>query len=55
MAFKCVAALVFVVLVQLSSVSGYKILMPFPSFSKSHLIIGSALLKGLAERGHEVG
>lgn len=32
----------------------YKILMVFTSFSKSHLIIASAAMKGLAEEGHEV-
>jgi len=31
-----------------------KILMVFPSPSRSHLVIGSALMKGLAERGHNV-
>lgn len=32
----------------------YNILMVSPSHSKSHLIIASALLKGLAEEGHNV-
>ncbi|XP_055701703.1 uncharacterized protein LOC129800979 [Phlebotomus papatasi] len=35
-------------------VSSYKILMVFPSFSASHLIVASGLLKGLAKMGHEV-
>ncbi|XP_055702426.1 UDP-glycosyltransferase UGT5-like [Phlebotomus papatasi] len=35
-------------------VSSYKILMVFPSFSPSHLIVASGLLKGLAKKGHEV-
>ncbi|GAB0101025.1 hypothetical protein DMENIID0001_171430 [Sergentomyia squamirostris] len=32
----------------------YKILMVFPSFSQSHLIVAAGLLKGLAKKGHEV-
>lgn len=48
---KCVLVLV---LLQVSLVQSYKILMVFPSHSHSHLIIGSSLLKGLAEKGHEV-
>lgn len=35
-------------------VSSYKILGVFPSMSKSHFIVGSALMRGLAEAGHEV-
>ncbi|XP_055903464.1 UDP-glucosyltransferase 2-like [Eupeodes corollae] len=33
---------------------GYKILGVFPSSSPSHYILGSALLKGLAAKGHKV-
>lgn len=36
-------------------VESYKILMVYPSFSKSHLIIATSVMKGLAEEGHEVG
>lgn len=35
-------------------VNSYNILMVFTSHSKSHLIIASSLLKGLAEEGHNV-
>lgn len=31
-----------------------KILAIFPAGSKSHLVLGQALLKGLAKRGHDV-
>ncbi|XP_037904808.1 uncharacterized protein LOC119647761 [Hermetia illucens] len=34
--------------------NGYKILGIFPSMAKSHFIVGSALMKGLAEKGHDV-
>lgn len=34
--------------------NGYKILGVFPTMAKSHYITGSALMKGLAEAGHEV-
>lgn len=52
-AWKCV--LLTLILQQITlPVESYKILMVHPSFSKSHLIISSALAKGLAEVGHEV-
>lgn len=35
-------------------INAYKILGVFPTMAKSHWIIGSSLLKGLAEAGHEV-
>lgn len=35
-------------------VEPYKILMVYPSYSKSHLIIATAAMKGLAEEGHQV-
>ncbi|XP_055904143.1 UDP-glycosyltransferase UGT5-like [Eupeodes corollae] len=35
-------------------INGYKILGVFPIASKSHFIFGEALMKGLAEKGHEV-
>lgn len=46
--------LVTLVFLQGTLVESYKILMVFPSFSKSHLIIASSAMKGLAEEGHEV-
>lgn len=45
---------IILLLLKFVSVDSYKILMVAPSHSKSHLIVASALLKGLAERGHEV-
>ena len=39
---------------QVSLVQSYKILVAYPSFSKSHLVIVNALTKGLAEDGHNV-
>lgn len=38
----------------LHSIHGYKFLGVLHFGSKSHFIVGSALLKGLAEKGHEV-
>lgn len=49
-----VKCLCLMVLLQVTPVNSYKILMVFPSHSKSHLIIASSLLKGLAEAGHNV-
>ena len=34
--------------------SSFKILGVFPTMAKSHLIVGEALMKGLAKAGHEV-
>ncbi|XP_055384246.1 UDP-glycosyltransferase UGT5-like [Condylostylus longicornis] len=34
--------------------NGYKILGVFPTMAKSHYIVGSSLMKGLAEKGHEI-
>lgn len=44
-----VAAAVF-----FNGVTAYKILGIFPTMSKSHTIVGDALLKGLAKAGHDV-
>lgn len=46
--------IVFLLLLAPREVSSSKILMVFPSFSKSHLIIATSVMKGLAEAGHEV-
>lgn len=35
-------------------VNTYKILGIFPSMSKSHFLVGSVLMRGLAEAGHNV-
>lgn len=32
----------------------YKILSIFPNYARSHWIVGNALMKGLADAGHEV-
>lgn len=37
-----------------SKVAAYKILALFPHIAKSHFVMGEALLKGLAARGHQV-
>lgn len=34
--------------------SAFKILGVFPTMAKSHLIVGEALMKGLAKAGHDV-
>lgn len=49
-----IKSVLVIVLFQVTVIDSYKILMVFPSYSQSHLIIGSSLLKGLAEAGHEV-
>lgn len=46
--------LLFVSCITWSSVSSYKILGVFHIPAKSHYIVGHALMKGLAEQGHEV-
>jgi len=45
---------VFLCAIIVSNVSGYKILGVFHPPAKSHYIVGHALMKGLAEAGHEV-
>lgn len=50
---KCVLFLT-VILLPISFVNCYKILTVYPTMSKSHTIIASAVMKGLAEAGHEV-
>ncbi|ETN67850.1 glucosyl/glucuronosyl transferase [Anopheles darlingi] len=49
----CIAALV-VLLACVAPLEAYRILCVYPSSGRSHVLIGQALLKGLAERGHEV-
>lgn len=46
--------LVLLVCCLLANVSSYKILGVFPFAASSHYIVGSALMKGLAEKGHDV-
>lgn len=46
--------LVLVICCLLANVSSYKILGVFPFAASSHYIVGSALMKGLAEKGHDV-
>lgn len=45
---------VLVLLAIVSYVSAYKILGIFPTWARSHFFVGSALMKGLAEKGHQV-
>lgn len=53
---RCIAAcaLVSVLLLQTNAVESYKILGLFATNFKSHFIVGSSLMKGLAAAGHEV-
>ncbi|KAL5273665.1 UGT2A1.2 family protein [Megaselia abdita] len=44
----------FLVCCLLANVSSYKILGVFPFAATSHYIVGSSLMKGLAEKGHDV-
>lgn len=46
--------LLFISCITWPSVSSYKILGVFHIPAKSHYIVGHALMKGLAEQGHEV-
>ncbi|XP_055848943.1 UDP-glycosyltransferase UGT5-like [Episyrphus balteatus] len=56
--FKCTWLPLFICIVAAATLSniadGYKILGVFPIASKSHFIIGDALMRGLAEKGHDV-
>uniref|UniRef100_A0A1L8E1G5 Putative udp-glucoronosyl and udp-glucosyl transferase n=1 Tax=Nyssomyia neivai TaxID=330878 RepID=A0A1L8E1G5_9DIPT len=54
MKISLVFCLILVFGIGVKNADSYKILMVFPSFSPSHLIVGSGLLKGLAKLGHEV-
>lgn len=45
---------VFLVCCLLANVNSYKILGVFPFAATSHYIVGSSLMKGLAEKGHDV-
>lgn len=47
--------LVFItVMCVLCSIEAYKILGVFPADSRSHYVLGSRLMKALAEKGHDV-
>lgn len=48
------SAILSTLCVALSSVSCYRILGVFPNPAKSHYIVGDALMKGLAAKGHDV-
>lgn len=48
------AFLVLILAIVVNNVQSAKILGIFPMSSRSHYILGSSLLKGLAEHGHEV-
>lgn len=43
-----------IILIWLGNAHGYNILGVFHTGGKSHYIVGSALMKGLAEAGHNV-
>lgn len=49
-----IATLLQLLLIYSEYGSAYKILGIFPSMSKSHFIVGHALMRGLADAGHEV-
>lgn len=51
---KKIALIFLVFFVLCGNVKCFKILGIFPSPSKSHYYVGNALMKGLAEKGHEV-
>lgn len=45
---------VFLCVIIVSSVGAYRILGVFPVTAYSHYVLGSRLMKGLAEKGHDV-
>jgi len=47
-------ASVLLLLATVSYVNSYKILGVIPTMARSHFFVGSALMKGLAEKGHQV-
>ncbi|GAB0090842.1 hypothetical protein DMENIID0001_056070 [Sergentomyia squamirostris] len=49
-----ILVLVFLGLASVRKVNSYNILMVYPSYSESHVIVASGLLKGLTKFGHEV-
>ncbi|XP_052861215.1 UDP-glucosyltransferase 2-like [Anopheles cruzii] len=51
---KLVLGVAIAVCVCITQLEAYRILCVFPSSGRSHVLVGQALLKGLAERGHEV-
>lgn len=49
------SCLLFVIILLFTSkIAAYKILALFPHIAKSHFVMGEALMKGLAARGHQV-
>lgn len=46
--------LIFIIVVCLCPIGAYKILGIFPTDAPSHYVLGSRLMKALAEKGHEV-
>ncbi|XP_055384245.1 UDP-glucosyltransferase 2-like [Condylostylus longicornis] len=53
MNFTHIFSLLFILLLFVTA-NGYKILGIFPTMAKSHFIVGSSLMKGLVDKGHEV-
>ncbi|XP_058066943.1 UDP-glycosyltransferase UGT5-like [Anopheles bellator] len=51
---KLVLGVTIAVCVCIAQLEAYRILCVHPSSGRSHVLVGQALLKGLAERGHEV-
>lgn len=49
-----IVLIVALAIISIDNVRGYNILGIFPMISRSHYIVGHALLKGLADAGHEV-
>ncbi|XP_058461853.1 UDP-glycosyltransferase UGT5-like [Malaya genurostris] len=52
--FQLIVLLTTIVIIQHTNVEAAKILGVFPTTSKSHYTVGSALMKALAKKGHEV-
>lgn len=50
----CTVGVIIALFATMGVVESARILCIFPSPSRSHVLVGQALLKGLAERGHEV-
>lgn len=49
-----VPKIVFIIVLCVCSTEAYKILGIFPTDAPSHYVLGSRLMKALAEKGHEV-
>lgn len=54
MKLQLLVCFVLLTIVSINDASAFKILGVFPTFSKSHFIVGNALMEGLAKQGHEV-